>query len=53
MSTGGEKKKNQQAAKEKHKDKEEVNRRDRWGAAAQEQLQLMGCLNNFQRMDKL
>lgn len=46
------KKKINEAAKEKHKDKE-VNRRYCWGAAAQEQLQLTGCINDFHRMDKL
>lgn len=46
-------KKIHEAAKEKRKDKELVNRRYHWGAAAQEQLEVTGCLNDLQGTDKL
>lgn len=38
---------------EKQKDKELVNRRYRWGAAAQEQLEVTGHFNDPQGTDKL
>lgn len=41
----GTKKTINKAAEEKQKDKDEVNRRYHWDAAAQEQLQVSGCLN--------
>lgn len=38
---------------EKQKDKELVNRRYRWGAATQEQLEVTGHFNDPQGTDKL
>lgn len=46
-------KKIHEAAKEKRKDKELVNRRYRRGAAAQEQLEVTGRFNDPQGTDKL
>lgn len=42
----GTKKTINKVAEEKHKDKDEVNRRYHWDAAAQEQLQVPGCLSD-------
>lgn len=46
-------KKIHEAAEEKQKDKELVNRRYHWGAAAQEQLEVTGHFNDLQGTEKL